>query len=135
MLYVDDVLIWGARRETTDRLTCQRPQRFEVVDLGKASYHLLGLAVSRDAETGSSRLSQEAFPRGLVERFEMAESRPITTPAEVGPTGTARKRAVVEGTQRLFSSGHGIPLVLEQTHETRLESRADDPDSEHVIAG
>ena len=88
MLYVDDIiLILGPRRKTIGRLICQVGKRFEVVDVDEASY-LLGLATSRDAESGSIKLSQEAFAKCLLERFGTAESRPTTTPAEVGPIST-----------------------------------------------
>ena len=75
VLYVDDILIfWPETRETIDRLICQLQQRLEIVDLCVVS-HLLGLGISRDAETGLIKLSQEAFARGVVERFSIADAR------------------------------------------------------------
>ena len=92
-------------------MICQLQQRFEIVDLGEASY-LLGLAISRDAGTGSIRLSREAFARGILERFGMAERRPTTTPVEVGPISTREEELLSTELTDHFRTTTGSLLYL-----------------------
>ena len=87
----------------------QQKNRFEVVDLGEAS-HLLGLTIKRDEETGTTALSQETYARGVLEKFGMSDSRPTSTPAEVGPIST--RDLLSTGLTTLFRAATGSLLYL-----------------------
>ena len=56
-------------------------QFFEVKDLGNASY-CLGVAFER--KNGKIELHQRGYILELLERFEMLESSPVSTPIEIG---------------------------------------------------
>ena len=82
LLYVDDILLSGRNTAKIEETKRQLMERFEVVDLGPATF-LLGLAIKRDDSTGTIQLSQETYARGILDTYGMEEANPAKTPAEV----------------------------------------------------
>ncbi|XP_066929497.1 uncharacterized protein [Clytia hemisphaerica] len=54
-----------------------------MVDQGEINY-ILGMRVRRDRQAGTIRIDQSAYFRNILQRFGMAECRPISTPMETG---------------------------------------------------
>ena len=81
-----------------------------MVDVGEAS-HLLGLTMKRDEETGTITLLQESYARSVLEKLGMSDSRPTSTPAEVGPTSTREELLSTELTT-YFRAATGSLLYL-----------------------
>jgi len=54
-------------------------KKFDMKDLGEAK-KISGMEITRDRGSGRLRLSQENSVLKVLERFNIAEARPVTTP-------------------------------------------------------
>ena len=78
-MYVDDLIITGARAEDIDGFKREMAARFKMSDLGALSYYL-GIEVRQGKQSIS--LGQRAYAEKLLERGGMAECKPCATPME-----------------------------------------------------
>ena len=78
-MYVDDLIVTGARAEDIDRFKREMAARFKMSDLGMLSYYL-GIEVRQGKEHIS--LGQRAYAKKLLERGGMADCKPCVTPME-----------------------------------------------------
>jgi len=79
LLYVDDILIATRNKTHVQKLKAQLKKEFDMKDLGEAK-KILGMEISRDRGSGRLWLSQENYVHKVLERFNMTEARPVTTP-------------------------------------------------------
>ena len=79
LLYVDDMLIAARNKTHVQKLKAQLKKEFDMKDL-RETKKILGMTITRDV--GSSRLwlSQKNYVLKVLERFNMAEERPVITP-------------------------------------------------------
>jgi len=79
LLYVDDMLIAVKCKTYVQKLKAQLKKEFDMKNLGEAK-KILSMEITRDI--GSSRLwlSQKNYILKVLERFNMTEVRPVTTP-------------------------------------------------------
>jgi len=77
LLYVNDMLIAAQNKTHVQKLKAQLKKKFDMKDLREGKM-ILGMEITRDR--GSSRLwlSQENYILKVLERFNMAEARPVT---------------------------------------------------------
>ena len=54
-------------------------KRFKMTDMGPASL-VLGMEIKKDCEQGTLTISQEAYSKSILERFEMSDCKPTSTP-------------------------------------------------------
>ena len=80
-LYVDDLLILGDSREEISSIKDEFSKRFEMKDLGPAKV-MLGIEISRDRKNRKLFISQQQYIDEILKRFNMNESRTVTTPME-----------------------------------------------------
>ena len=80
-VYVDDLIVTGARTEDIDSFKCEMAARFQMSNLGALSYYL-GIEVRQGKE--ALTLGQSAYASKLLERSGMAECKPYVTPMEDG---------------------------------------------------
>jgi len=78
LLYVDDMLIVAKNKTHIQKLRAQLKKEFEMKDLGETK-KILGMEITRDRGSGRLWLSQENYVLKVLERFNMAEERPVTT--------------------------------------------------------
>jgi len=78
-VYVDDLIVTGARTEDIDSFKHEMAARFKMSDLGTLSYYL-DIEVRHGKEHIS--LGQRAYAEKLLERSGMAECKPCATPIE-----------------------------------------------------
>ncbi|XP_066385535.1 uncharacterized mitochondrial protein AtMg00810-like [Miscanthus floridulus] len=78
-VYVDDLIITGARAEDIDSFKREMAARFRMSDLGALSYYL-GIEVKQGKE--ALMLGQSVYASKLLERSGMAECKPRVTPME-----------------------------------------------------
>ena len=78
-VYVDDLIVTGARAEDIDAFKYEMAARFKMSDLGALSYYL-GIEVRQGKQSIS--LGQRAYTEKLLERGGMAECKPCATPME-----------------------------------------------------
>ncbi|KAG9455261.1 hypothetical protein H6P81_008165 [Aristolochia fimbriata] len=77
-LYIDDMLIAGTNMKKIDDLKKWLANQFSMKDLGEAK-QLLGMQITRDKKKKKLSLSQEGYVKKDLERFNMHESKAVTT--------------------------------------------------------
>lgn len=82
-LYVDDLLIVGADIEVIGTIKRKLMQRFKMTDMGDVSL-VLGMQVTRDRANCTLSISQEDYTRSILQKFGMADCKPVSTPG-AGP--------------------------------------------------
>eukprot|EP00952_Eustigmatos_sp_NYUAD-ZCMA_P013142 52409-Eustigmatos_ZCMA.PRE.1 len=80
-LYVDDLLIAGPQRATVDHFKRAIADRFKMKDLGPVKW-LLGMEIRRDRSKRTLEIVQTAYIDQVLERFGMANCKPVTTPSD-----------------------------------------------------
>ena len=78
-VYVDDLIVTGARAEDIDSFKREMAAHFRMSDLGALSYYL-GIEVRQGKE--ELTLGQSAYVSKLLEWSGMAECKPSVTPME-----------------------------------------------------
>ena len=73
------MLIAARNKAHIQKLKAQLKNEFDMNDLGEAM-KILGMEITRDRGSGRLWLSQENYILKVLERFNMAEVRPTTTP-------------------------------------------------------
>ena len=79
LLYVDDMLIVGSSIEEINNLNKQLSKQFAMKDLGAAK-KILGMRIIRDKANGTLKLSQSEYVKKVLNRFNMNEAKPVSTP-------------------------------------------------------
>lgn len=78
-LYVDDLLLAGNNSDAISMVKGKLQERFKMTDMGEASL-VLGMQVTRNRNQGTLTISQEDYTKSILERFGMANCKPISTP-------------------------------------------------------
>ena len=78
-VYVDDLIVTGARPKDISAFNEEMAARFQMSDLGVLSYYL-GIEVKQGKEKVT--LGQRAYMLKLLERAEMTGYKPMATPME-----------------------------------------------------
>ena len=74
VLYVDDILLIGNSVETVSNVNKLLAKKFQMKDLGEASY-ALGIQILRDRKNKLLALSQANYIDKVLERFSMENSK------------------------------------------------------------
>ncbi|KZV22485.1 hypothetical protein F511_19705 [Dorcoceras hygrometricum] len=82
LLYVDDMLVAGPNKDRVQELKAQLAREFDMKDLGPAN-KILGMQVHRDRSNRKIWLSQTNYLQKFLHRFNMQDSKPISTPLPV----------------------------------------------------
>ena len=80
LLYVDDMLIASKDRSLISKLKSQLCEEFEMKDLGAAK-KILGMEIQRDRKGGRLFLSQGRYLEKVLDRFNMQNCKPVSTPS------------------------------------------------------
>jgi len=96
IVYVDDLLI-ASRNSRKLKTVKDIPLcgKFKMKDLGQVT-EILGMRVEREGATGSIRISQEAYTRRIIEKFNMTNVNPTSTPMEAGMKLSREDKATEE---------------------------------------
>lgn len=79
LLYVDDMLVAGPYMDYIRRLKHQLSKEFDMKDLGPAK-KILGMQITRDKHNQILQLSQSEYIRRVLQRFNMGDAKPVSTP-------------------------------------------------------
>ncbi|KAH9764272.1 hypothetical protein KPL70_001465 [Citrus sinensis] len=79
LLYVDDMFIACKQKEEVKKLKVELSTEFEMKDLGAVT-KILGMQIKRDRESKVLYLSQEDYVKMVLTRFNMEDSKPVSTP-------------------------------------------------------
>ncbi|GJU46168.1 retrovirus-related pol polyprotein from transposon TNT 1-94 [Tanacetum coccineum] len=79
LLYVDDMLVAGPNKDRINKLKAQLAREFEMKDLGPVN-KILGMKIHRDRVSRKIWLSQKSYVKKILQRFNMQDYKPISTP-------------------------------------------------------
>lgn len=82
LLYVDDMLVAGPNKDRVQELKAQLAREFDMKDLGPAN-KILGMQIHRDRNNRKIWLSQKNYLRKILQRFNMQDCKPISTPLPI----------------------------------------------------
>ena len=80
-LYVDDLIFTGNNSHMIKEFKKTMTQEFEMTDIGLMSF-FLGIEVKQNNE--GIFISQEAYAKEILKRFNMNNCKPVSTPIECG---------------------------------------------------
>jgi len=81
-VYVDDILLAGKSDRRMTEVKQALSKQFKMKDMGEL-HHFLGVKVIQKPETGQLWIGQSAYVKGILEKFGMDNSKPISTPVDV----------------------------------------------------
>ena len=81
-LYVDDLIIASTSSKLMAQTKLDLNKRFEMKDLGKLHF-CLGVEIIWD-KSGSCSLNQQNYVKAVLEKFNMQECKPVSTPMNAG---------------------------------------------------
>nr|GEX21788.1 retrovirus-related Pol polyprotein from transposon TNT 1-94 [Tanacetum cinerariifolium] len=79
LLYVNDMLVSCPNKDRINKLKAQLAREFEMKDLGPAN-KILGMQIHRDRVSRKIWLSQKSYVKKILQRFNMQDCKPISTP-------------------------------------------------------
>lgn len=82
LLYIDDLALFGANLQQIQLLKQQLSKEFEMTDLDEINT-FLGIHIERNIENGEMQLSQKQYLINVLEKFQMSDCKPISTPMEI----------------------------------------------------
>ena len=87
-IYVDDILVASRNLKKIAKFKEEILKEFDIRDLGEPKY-CLGIEFSRDGNTIA--MNQKGYIKELLDRFGMAECKPVTTPFDINVRLTKRE--------------------------------------------
>ena len=78
-IYVDDILLFSNDTSMLDEEKKLIGSKFKIDDMGEVKY-ILGMLIRRDRERGKMTISQPKYLEGILKRFGMDQSKPVSTP-------------------------------------------------------
>jgi hypothetical protein len=90
-IYVDDFTMAATSRTKLNTIKDSLSSHFAMKDMG-ALHYILGMQVTRDRQLGTITLGQPRYTNNILQRFGLADSKPVTTPMDahsplLGPDG------------------------------------------------
>ena len=82
-IYVDDLLIMSESLDIVKSAKAELTTEFEMVDFGEAQL-VLGMRIKHDRTLGILTLDQENYCKKILERFNMKDCKPVSTPLVTG---------------------------------------------------
>lgn len=86
-LYVDDLLILGNCQADIAEIKDELNKRFEMKDLGPASF-MLGIEITRERAKRKVWITQRDYTSEVLNRFRMKDCRAVSTPMDKSTLGT-----------------------------------------------
>jgi hypothetical protein len=78
IIYVDDLIILASNVDVINKLKASLESEFEMSDLDELHF-FIGIHFKRDIETRTITMHQRNYIETILERFDMADCKPITT--------------------------------------------------------
>lgn len=83
LLYDDDILVFCSNMKAINIVKKLLLEEFENTDMGRAST-FLGMHIHQDIEKGTIVLSQSKYLEKMLQKFDMQNCKPKSTPMEKG---------------------------------------------------
>lgn len=81
-IYVDDLIVASSDQNVLTNLKNELANTFEMKDLGPIQF-CLGIEFNQDVKSGKICMSQSKYIQHLLERFGMADCKPVSTPTNI----------------------------------------------------
>ena len=82
-VYVDDIMPVSNDKVMLNAEKASLCKKFDMIDQGEVHY-ILGMSIKRDRDTKTLYISQQSYLEKVLERFEMENCKPVSTPLEPG---------------------------------------------------
>lgn len=105
LIYVDDLIILASDKDKMLELKSKLHEEFDIKDLGEVHF-FLGVHIERDRATCTIILDQHKYIEEVLERFGMADCKPIGTPLDAK---TQLVKLKEEEYEQYLHEMHGIP--------------------------
>ncbi|CAI5536903.1 unnamed protein product [Closterium sp. Naga37s-1] len=83
LVYVDDMILLSDTKADMEQVKLSLQQRLKCKDLG-ALTHYLGMTITRNRPARTITLSQSHYIGQVLEKFDMAQAKPVSTPLPFG---------------------------------------------------
>lgn len=80
-VYVDDILLVTKNDVQREMVKKKLKENFKTKEFGEVN-HILGIQVTRNSRAGKISLDQAAYIQEILERFNMSDSNPVSTPLD-----------------------------------------------------
>lgn len=98
LIYVDDLLLAGSDKNQIKDFKLILQKHFKVKDLGFVR-HFLGMLIEQHISEGVIKISQTAYLKNVLKRFNMNNCKPVKTPMEVNFNYNLLKRETSESSE------------------------------------
>ena len=78
-VYVDDIMPVSNDKVMLNVEKASLCKKFDMIDQGEV-HHILGMSIKRDRDTKTLYISQQSYLEKVLERFEMENCKPVSTP-------------------------------------------------------
>ena len=82
-VYVDDIMPVSNDKVMLNAEKASLCKKFDMIDQGEVHY-ILGMSIKRERDTKTLYISQQSYQEKVLERFEMENCKPVSTPLEPG---------------------------------------------------
>jgi hypothetical protein len=82
-VYVDNILIIGKNKAIIDLFKKSLNAHFKIKDLGEA-VNYLDIKIKQNTSDGTITLSQKAYIKSIIRKFELENSKPVYMPVSPG---------------------------------------------------
>jgi hypothetical protein len=106
-VFVDDLTIVSASKSAIQTVKDALARSFKLKDLGPTSF-LLGVKVEHDAPNRSLSLSQRQYILDMLERFNMSDCKPVSTPMD---PGSRLSTSMAPSTPEQIAEMQGVPYI------------------------
>eukprot|EP00794_Sanderia_malayensis_P003848 gene3848-4384_t len=78
-VYVDDIILGGKTQKRKTEVKKELADKFTIKDMGKL-HHFLGVKIVQNKDKGEAWMGQESYVKELLQKFQMEQSKPVSTP-------------------------------------------------------
>ncbi|MCP4490581.1 MAG: DDE-type integrase/transposase/recombinase, partial [Gammaproteobacteria bacterium] len=110
-VYVDDIILMAKSELVLEQLKKELAEKFKMRDMG-ALHYFLGIKIEQDLAKGSVWLGQERYVDRMLEKYNMAEAKPVSTPMDPNVYLEATVENAKLADQQLYQSAVGSLLYV-----------------------
>ena len=111
LVYVDDLVLASNNKPMLQEFKTSMEKEFKMSDLGDA-HHFLGLELIRDRKERIIKVRQARYAEDVLRRFNMEDSKPISTPMDPNARLTKSEEVVGADEKRWYRSAVGSLMYL-----------------------
>lgn len=110
-VYVDDLVLAGRYIGQIEKAKQKLSSRFKMKDLGELK-HFLGINVVQEVKKGRLWIGQPTYVIGILEKFGMSDSKPVSTPSDTDSRLSKRTDGDEAANMETYQAAVGSLLYL-----------------------